>query len=138
MARARDIADDIKRLRAEGKTYPEISEITGASKSTISYWVGNGNEMARVKSKPYKKDCRQYIVEQKTNNPCVDCGNIYDFHAMQYDHLPQFEKLFNIARFQDYTNDIEVVKAEIAKCELVCGNCHSYRTHARRTAAKNV
>jgi hypothetical protein len=132
MARARDIADDIIRLRAEGKTYAEIREITGASKSTISYWVGNGNEMARVKSKTYKKDCRQYIIEQKTNNPCVDCSGFYPYYTMQYDHLPQFEKLFNLAKFQTYTNDLEVVKAEIAKCELVCGNCHSHRTHTRR------
>ena len=132
MVRQRGIGPLIKELRAEGKTYSEINELTGASKSTMSYHVGAGKENERVKERSYRKNCREYIIEQKTINPCVDCGQQYPYYTMQYDHLPEFEKIFNISQFHDYTNDLEVVKAEIAKCELVCGNCHSHRTHTRR------
>lgn len=44
--------DNILRLRAEGKTYNEIREITGASKATISYHCGEGQvEKARAREK---------------------------------------------------------------------------------------
>lgn len=42
--------DEILRLRAEGKTYNQIKEITGASKGTIAYHLGAGQkEKARAR-----------------------------------------------------------------------------------------
>ena len=132
MGKSRDIADAIHALRAEGKTYGQIREVTGASKSTISYHVGTGNENERVKSRGYRKRIREFIVYYKEANPCVDCNNYYPFCVMQFDHLPEFEKSFNIARFHEHTASLSEVKAEMAKCDLVCGNCHAIRGHIRR------
>lgn len=41
--------EDILRLRGEGKSYNEIKEILGCSKSTISYHCGDGSEKKRAK-----------------------------------------------------------------------------------------
>jgi 5-methylcytosine-specific restriction endonuclease McrA len=41
--------EDILRLRKEGKSYNEIKEILGCSKSTISYHCGDGSEKKRAK-----------------------------------------------------------------------------------------
>ena len=49
---------------------------------------------------------------------------------MQWDHLPGYEKVGDIsADFWDKSR--EEVLAEIAKCELVCTNCHIIRTFTR-------
>ena len=53
--------EGILRLHKEGKSYNEIQEILGCSKSTISYHCGNGNEKKRVKSdiKKRKPICKK-------------------------------------------------------------------------------
>lgn len=49
---------------------------------------------------------------------------------MQWDHLPRFEKVGDISGgFPGRTED-EILR-EIAKCELVCTNCHTIRTFKR-------
>jgi len=49
---------------------------------------------------------------------------------MQWDHLPQFEKVGDISGgFPGRTED-EILR-EIGKCELVCTNCHTIRTFKR-------
>lgn len=42
--------EEILKLRSEGKTYSEICDILGCSKSTVSYHCGTGTEKERVKS----------------------------------------------------------------------------------------
>ena len=60
-------------------------------------------------------------------HPCVDCGET-DPVVLEFDHLR--EKLFDIGRgIRDKNWDL--LLAEIAKCEVVCANCHRRRT-ARR------
>jgi len=44
----RNLKDDILSLRAEGKSYNQISKILKCSKSVISYHCGNGSEKRRV------------------------------------------------------------------------------------------
>jgi hypothetical protein len=49
---------------------------------------------------------------------------------MDFDHAPG-TKTFNIGRDRG-SRSAHVVAAEIAKCEVVCANCHRIRTHYRR------
>jgi hypothetical protein len=60
---------------------------------------------------------------------CADCGVIYPTWVMQFDHVRGI-KAFELSACQ--TLDREVVLAEVAKCEVVCSNCHAQRTHMRR------
>jgi hypothetical protein len=70
-------------------------------------------------------------------NPCVDCGNAYHPAAMQFDHLPEFEKKFEVSAGA-FLRRRDVILAEIAKCELVCSNCHAVRTYERRLLTKEI
>ena len=49
---------------------------------------------------------------------------------MQWDHLPGFEKLGDISGGFPGRTEAEILR-EIAKCELVCTNCHIIRTFRR-------
>lgn len=56
--------NDILRLRKEGKTYSEIQDILGCSKSTISYHCGNGGEKKRLEK---AKDSDEYRFHKKVS-----------------------------------------------------------------------
>lgn len=72
-----------------------------------------------------------YIDAQKAR-PCTDCGVQYPSYVMQFDHLEDHEKEAVISRLRSSTASLERVIAEIAKCEVVCANCHAERTFGRR------
>jgi hypothetical protein len=48
---------------------------------------------------------------------------------MQWDHKPGFDKLGDLADFWGHSR--QEILDEIAKCDLVCTNCHIIRTFAR-------
>lgn len=138
MAKPKGIEQEIKRLREEGFTYPQIEAELGCTRSTISYWVGKGNENSRAKKMQSRNKIKGFIKHLKETTTCADCGLLHPYYKMQFDHLPGHEKLFTIAKFYDYTMDLAVIMAEIKKCELVCGNCHADRTHSRREEKKEL
>ena len=68
--------DQILQLRAEGKTYNEIKEITGASKGTISYHCGKGQKdktnnrtnKRRLIQHPYSRKGEYFTTTRNYNN----------------------------------------------------------------------
>jgi len=69
--------------------------------------------------------------ELKSGRPCQDCGGIYHPAAMEWDHLPGAVKVAEVSRFLQTQRSKQAILAEIAKCELVCANCHAVRTYER-------
>ena len=74
---------------------------------------------------------RQWLDELKLAIGCADCG--YNLHpaALHFDHLDGATKVNRIAQMTFGAE--ERLLAEIAKCEVVCANCHAIRTARRRT-----
>lgn len=51
---------------------------------------------------------------------------------MQFDHVPgRGPKLLNLNYGAVVTKGIKTLEEEIAKCDLVCANCHATRTWER-------
>jgi hypothetical protein len=71
-----------------------------------------------------------WYLALKEGKPCADCGNMYHPAAMQWDHLPGVQKLASVADLCRKNNRRRVLE-EIAKCQLVCSNCHAVRTFQR-------
>ena len=59
--------------------------------------------------------------------PCADCAKRFDPVCMDFDHRDPSQKSFNIG--QSRRLRWPLVLAEIAKCDIVCANCHRIRTH---------
>lgn len=70
-----------------------------------------------------------YVRQLKEKNPCTDCGNFYPFYVMDFDHL--FEKTHLISTLVKGASSMDTLNKELAKCELVCANCHRHRTYKR-------
>lgn len=83
----------------------------------------------RVSIRNQQKKRYEYVAKLK-NNPCADCGNTYPTPAMDFDHV-RGTKVRGISQAVIY--GWKPLYEEIAKCELVCSNCHRVRTHSRNT-----
>ena len=77
----------------------------------------------------------QYLRDLKTKTPCVDCGINYPYYVMDFDHV-RGVKHANVMELVS-TLSKKRIDQEIAKCEIVCSNCHRIRTHMRKMAKRN-
>lgn len=124
------LGEKILALRAEGKSYRYIKKEVGCSAATVAYWC-NTTEKDNVsrRGRDKRSKLRRYVQQIKQENPCTDCGENYPYYVMDFDHLG--DKSFDISRLHGKVSTIEGLQKEIDKCELVCANCHRFRTHAR-------
>jgi hypothetical protein len=75
-----------------------------------------------------------YLIEFFRTRPCVDCGES-DPLVLEFDH--RSDKIFNISKgIRDHS--WASVLDEIAKCDVVCANCHRRRTARRGRFARAV
>lgn len=72
---------------------------------------------------------KKAIVAQAKANPCTDCKNSYPSYVMDFDHVKGRKKTNISVLVQSAGWSISTLKKELAKCELVCANCHRIRTH---------
>lgn len=123
--------DQILELKAQGYSYREIQKIVGCSKGTIAYHIGIGQ---KDKTKNRTSECRtkaiRFLQEYKSNKTCADCKENYPYWMLEFDHVNG--KSFTISAFRNKTNDLDKIKEEIKKCEIVCCNCHRNRTFMRQ------
>lgn len=76
------------------------------------------------------------IIRAAKDKPCMDCGVAYPYYVMQFDHVVG-DKKFNIGLIGP-TSKRSTLLEEIAKCQVVCANCHAMRTHARKELKKSA
>ena len=63
--------------------------------------------------------------------PCSDCGGRFHHAAMTWDHRLPHTKSYDVSTMISKRHSKRQILAEIAKCDLVCANCHAVRTHGR-------
>lgn len=69
------------------------------------------------------------IMDAAKAGPCDDCGRRFPSEQMDFDHV-RGEKLRNVSAMLNA--GLPQLLAEIAKCDVVCANCHRVRTRAPR------
>lgn len=81
-----------------------------------------------------RKRLIEWVTELK-KRPCADCKQLFPTPCMDFDHLPGHKKRFTISQFVRENGHLEnakaLLEAEIAKCQVVCSNCHRIRTSRR-------
>jgi hypothetical protein len=77
------------------------------------------------------------VVRGAKRRPCADCGQSYPYYVMDFDHRESEEKICNVADLNGHRRtSLQKLMAEIAKCEVVCANCHRKRTYERWLARR--
>lgn len=83
-----------------------------------------------------KAQLAKYIREYKEKYPCADCKENYPYYVMDFDHV-RGKKQKNVMELIP-TLSKKKIDEEIAKCEIVCSNCHRVRTHIRKESKRKA
>ncbi len=67
-----------------------------------------------------------FVLDYFHTHPCVDCG-IGEPVVLEFDHRDPRMKTANVG-WLICSGSLEDLKAEIAKCDVRCGNCHRRKT----------
>jgi hypothetical protein len=68
------------------------------------------------------------IAQTAKKGGCIVCGET-EYVCLDFHHLDPNEKEFNIGRALRGEKSLEMLRDEIAKCEVLCANCHR-KVHA--------
>lgn len=98
-----------------------------ANKAYWCKWYA-ANKEKHIASQQKFKDRIASVVRTGKEKPCADCKVQYPYYVMDYDHLS--DKEFTIAKMGKRIGYKKLL-AELAKCEVVCSNCHRKRTWDR-------
>ena len=82
------------------------------------------DEQARTLKRNRHREIWVYLC----THPCVDCGEA-DPIVLEFDHLR--DKVANVTKLASTKRPWSAILEEIAKCDVVCANCHRRRTAAR-------
>lgn len=78
--------------------------------------------------RPKGKQKALVIVIEAKSKPCMDCRQSYPHYVMDFDH--RGDKKFSIGK-RGSKISLRALLLEIAKCDVVCSNCHRERTYRR-------
>ena len=68
-----------------------------------------------------------FVWGYKLEHPCVDCGED-DPRVLDFDHRDPKTKRKGVAYMVQAGYSLEAAKAEVAKCDIRCANCHRRRS----------
>ena len=125
--------DKILELRAAGYTYDQIKEAVGCSKGTIAYHCSSEQKDKTLdRSRQRQNLLRREIERIKTEAVCMDCEIDYPHFMLDFDHREGVDKITNVSNVSLFSS-LQKMLDEIAKCDIVCANCHRLRTWLRKT-----
>jgi len=89
------------------------------------YWRNRDLELNRVK---VRQAGTIELLRELRDVPCMDCGRRFASHQMDFDHRDPATKSFNLTKGRAMLMSTQRLMAEVAKCDVVCANCHRVRT----------
>ena len=85
--------------------------------------------------RPKLQEAKSYVNSIRATTACADCNLFFPPVCMDFDHV-RGVKVNDVGHLVASGRPIEELTAEIAKCDLVCSNCHRIRTAERHTLRK--
>jgi hypothetical protein len=82
--------------------------------------------MIQARKRDRRNQLARHVRTYLLNHPCVDCGEA-DPVVLEFDHVRGI-KVASVSRMVNIVVALPLLKAEIAKCEVRCANCHRRRT----------
>lgn len=130
--------EDILRLRAEGKTYGEISQELGCSKGTVAYYLKDTQEYAVKEVKmpsinSFSDKIVTYIENYKIKRPCISCSQY--LHHSQMDFFDAHREAEIVGSVLDQES-YEEAKRQVTQLKFICSNCNRLRQFKEENKGK--
>jgi hypothetical protein len=81
----------------------------------------------RARKRSNKQIAKDYVLKYLREHPCVVCGED-DILVLVFDHLDPKTKKAAVGTMRMRGFSLAMIQAEIAKCQVLCCNCHTRRT----------
>lgn len=113
------------------RTYAKLMD--RRRRSTPEEWAPG--KSARIVQNRARWRANAALLNELRDVPCEDCRTRFPPCVMQFDHRDPSTKNYEVTRI--IARARSVILAEVAKCDIVCVNCHRKRTYQRRMAEAN-
>lgn len=123
--------------RKRTRTYMATPEGRAKNREAVKRYRINKRDELLDKARARRNELRQLLAEHKSA-PCMDCGGTFPSVCMDFDHRPGEIKKFAVSAMVGQQRTPAQLLAEIAKCDLVCANCHRMRTASRHQAGETA
>ena len=136
----KDANQKAHRKTPRGKSERKVQNASPSSKAARARYAETDNGKA-VNIRAHKKFTAKIrrearaLVRAAKDVPCVECGKTFHFAAMDFDHV-RGVKRGNVSTMASKTFSLETLRAEMAKCDVICANCHRIRTYERKTGKR--
>lgn len=80
--------------------------------------TGFGRDYHRAKYHEYRRRSMEYVA----NGGPLECAHCGTVESLEFDHIDPALKLFNVGQRKSLKS--ESYRAELDKCQLLCGPCH--------------
>jgi len=106
---------------------PEKKKLSSYSKEYKRQWYQKNKEKCRRQHNKRKanrrKELKEWVTNYKYDHCCIKCGETHPA-CLIFHHREREEKCYDVAAMIRDGLTLKRVKAEIAKCDLICANCH--------------
>jgi hypothetical protein len=103
-----------------------------SQRQAASRWKGGGPGTSRYidhSRRRWRAQARALLELRSV--PCQDCQQRYSPYSMEFDHRDPATKSQRVMAMVGRSG-MQRILAEVAKCDVVCANCHRMRTYRRR------
>lgn len=132
MKKEYDIEKVIELRDSQNLKWKEIEEIIGVSGETLRKAYKRKKEgLSCTEANPnnYPKQKQRGLLRKiqlinEFGGKCQECGYNKNIAALEFHHINPDEKEFQLDMRHLSNTSIEKLRAEAAKCKLLCANCH--------------
>lgn len=123
-----ELEKSLKEFAIKGNGYQAHCKTCQKLVSDEHYQRNKEKVKARTKARKerLRARVRVWIWDYLVDHSCV-CGED-DPVVLDFDHRDPTEKLLNVAEMITGGYDVSRVEEEVAKCDVLCSNCHRKRT----------
>lgn len=89
------------------------------------------------RSKRRKQELIEWYREYKKTLRCVDCGQDHPA-TLEFHHLDPSKKEVMVSKLIHETSSMRKLQEEIAKCVVLCANCHRIRHWNERQGGEQL
>jgi len=95
-------------------------------------WYAANKEQTLLKNKTRSQKILAWLADYKVSSGCVKCGYNEHHCALDFHHNDESTKSFALNEAQRKRYGMAKVKTEVAKCSVLCANCHRIHHHQQK------